>query len=146
MATVSVRDLVKLYEDIIAAASSDALDNPPRILKEQAATMRSLSDVSEHCLDVDESAPGEPHRGVLRAIDPPMSDTVGQSANKTFKPEPPSVGNPRWLQKTNSGCLKLVFRRLTNLFRLHKQPRNRSLKAGKKCSSASGFSTTSRIH
>ncbi|KAH8264680.1 hypothetical protein KR038_012150 [Drosophila bunnanda] len=138
LSTVSVRDLVKFYENLIANASNDALHKPQRILGEKAAKVRSLSDVSVHNLDVDQSASGEPHRGVLKAIDSPIRDSdvtnmVKESADKTLQPEPQSVGNPQWLDKKSSGCIKLVFRRLTHLFRLQTQPQNHpALKPGKR--------------
>ncbi|KAH8291810.1 hypothetical protein KR054_000791 [Drosophila jambulina] len=129
VATLSVGDLVKLYENLIAAASNDALDKPRRILEEQAAKVRSLSEVSMHNLDVDDSATGEPHRGVLKAIDSPMSDCdvadiVEEFANTTVQPEPQLVENPQRLHRIDSDCFKLVFRKVTYLFRLHKQPKN----------------------
>ncbi|KAH8392672.1 hypothetical protein KR200_009632 [Drosophila serrata] len=97
LATVSVRDLVKLYENLIANASNDSVGKPLRMLEQKAAKVRSLSDVSMHKLDLDQSASGEPHRGVLKVIDSPIMDyevpdMLEESANKTFQPEPQSVG------------------------------------------------------
>ncbi|XP_020817618.1 uncharacterized protein LOC110191192 isoform X1 [Drosophila serrata] len=96
LASVSVRDLVKLYENLIANASNDAQGKPLRMLEQKAAKLRSLSDVSMHNLDLDQSASGEPHRVVLKVIDLPIMDyevpdMLEESANKTFQPEPQSV-------------------------------------------------------
>ncbi|XP_020817619.1 uncharacterized protein LOC110191192 isoform X2 [Drosophila serrata] len=129
LASVSVRDLVKLYENLIANASNDAQGKPLRMLEQKAAKLRSLSDVSMHNLDLDQSASGEPHRVVLKVIDLPIMDyevpdMLEESANKTFQPEPQSVEKPQRLDQKSSGCMKLVFRRITHLLRLQNQPLN----------------------